>query len=101
MAVEKPTVKVIWDRFPKFVLGFLVASMIFSFLLEPDTVKEVKGHLKNIQTLWFGLAFTSIGLETKFSDLFKDGFRKPFWAFLIAQFFNIIVTLILAYLLFR
>lgn len=101
MAVEKPTVKVIWDRFPKFVLGFLVASLIFSFLLEPDTVKEVKGHLKNIQTLWFGLAFTSIGLETKFSDLFKDGFRKPFWAFLIAQFFNIIVTLILAYLLFR
>ena len=101
MAVEKPTVRVIWDRFPKFVLGFLVASLVFSFLLEPDTVKEVKGHLKNIQTLWFGLAFTSIGLETKFSDLLKDGFRKPFWAFLIAQFFNIIVTLILAYLLFR
>lgn len=101
MKVEKPTVKIIWDRFPKFVLGFLVASLIFSFILEPDTVKEVKGHLKNIQTLWFGLAFTSIGLETKFSDLFKDGFRKPFWAFLIAQFFNIIVTLVLAYLLFR
>ncbi|AEE48083.1 YeiH family protein [Haliscomenobacter hydrossis] len=99
--VEKPTLGIIWDRFPKFVLGFLAASLVFSFLLEPDTVKEVKGHLKNIQTLWFGLAFTSIGLETKFSDLFKDGFRKPFWAFLIAQFFNIIITLILAYLLFR
>jgi len=101
IAVEKPTVKIIWDRFPKFVLGFLVASLIFSFILAPDTVKEVKGHLKNIQTLWFGLAFTSIGLETKFSDLFKDGFRKPFWAFILAQFFNIIITLILAYYLFR
>lgn len=101
VAVEKPTLKVIWDRFPKFVLGFLAASLLFSFVLEPDTVKEVKGHLKNIQTLWFGLAFTSIGLETKFSDLFKDGFRKPFWAFLVAQLFNIIITLILAYFLFR
>lgn len=101
VAVEKPTLKVIWDRFPKFVLGFLAASLLFSFILEPDTVKEVKGHLKNIQTLWFGLAFTSIGLETKFSDLFKDGYRMPFWAFLVAQFFNIIITLILAYLLFR
>jgi uncharacterized integral membrane protein (TIGR00698 family) len=101
LGVERPSFNIIWERFPKFVLGFLAASLIFSFLLKPDTIAEVKGHLKNIQTLWFGLAFTSIGLETKFSDLFKDGFRKPFWAFLIAQFFNIIVTLILAYLLFR
>ena len=96
----KPTFGVIWDRFPKFVLGFVAASLIFSFLLSPATISDVKESLKTVQTLWFVLAFTSIGLETRFSDLFKHENRKPLYAFLIAQLFNIIVTLIVAMILF-
>jgi uncharacterized integral membrane protein (TIGR00698 family) len=99
-APAKPTASIIWERFPKFVLGFIAASLIFSFLLRPETVGVVKDSLKNVQTLWFVLAFTCIGLETKFSDLFSSESRKPLYAFLIAQGFNIVVTLILAYLLF-
>jgi hypothetical protein len=57
--------------------------------------------LKGFRTLWFALAFTCIGLETRFADLFKkDGFR-PAAAFLIAQSFNVFWTLGLAYLLFE
>ena len=98
---KKPTLGVIWERFPKFVLGFIAASLLFSFVVDPDVVNEVKGSLKNIQTLWFTLAFTSIGLETRFSDLFKHDNRKPLYAFLLAQTFNILVTLLISYLLFR
>lgn len=97
---EKPTLGVIWDRFPKFVIGFVMASLVFSFLLSPDVVKEVKGSLKSIQTLWFVLAFTSIGLETKFSDIFNSQSKKPLIAFVTAQMFNIIVTLVVAFALF-
>jgi uncharacterized integral membrane protein (TIGR00698 family) len=99
--VDKPTLRVLWDRFPKFVIGFVAASVLFSFFLTPERVSGVKEGLKSIQTLWFVLAFTSIGLETKFKDLFNSGNQKPLYAFLIAQTFNIIVTLILAYLLFK
>jgi uncharacterized integral membrane protein (TIGR00698 family) len=98
--VEKPTLGLIWDRFPKFVLGFAAASLIFSFFLNPELIGNVKGSLKSIQTLWFVLAFTSIGLETRFSDLFSSNNKKPLYAFLIAQGFNIVVTLIVAYVLF-
>ena len=98
--VEKPTLGVIWDRFPKFVIGFIMASLVFSFLLSPDVVKEVKGSLKSIQTLWFVLAFTSIGLETKFSDIFNSQSKKPLIAFVTAQLFNILVTLVVAFVLF-
>lgn len=98
---EKPTLRVIWERFPKFVLGFAAASLLFSFLLSPSMIGEVKDGLKNIQSLWFALAFTSIGLETKFSDLLKTSNRKPLYAFLISQLFNIVITLIIAILLFR
>jgi len=99
--VENPGLKVIWERFPKFVLGFVGASLLFSFLLRPEQTAAVKESLKNVQTLWFVLAFTSIGLETKFSDLLKNENRKPLYAFLIAQFFNILITLVIAYFLFR
>jgi uncharacterized integral membrane protein (TIGR00698 family) len=96
----KPTLGVIWERFPKFVIGFIGASLVFSFLISPEVNAGIKGSLKNLQGLWFALAFTSIGLETKFSDLFGKQSKKPLYAFLLAQTFNIFITLILAFLLF-
>ncbi len=97
---EKPSAKVIWERFPKFVLGFLVASIGFSFVLHIDTIGGVKDMLKDIQTMWFALAFLCIGLETRFGDLVKMEGGRPALAFISAQAVNIVWTLILAYLLF-
>lgn len=97
---ERPTLKVIWERFPKFVLGFIGASVLFSFFLSPSTTAAVKDSLKTLQGLWFALAFTSIGLETNFADLFRQNSKKPLYAFLIAQGFNIVITLIIAFILF-
>jgi uncharacterized integral membrane protein (TIGR00698 family) len=100
-AETKPTLAIIWERFPKFVLGFVAASLLFSFFLSPATTEAVKGGLKSAQGLWFALAFTSIGLETNFSDLFKQENKRPLYAFLLAQTFNIFVTLAIASYLFR
>lgn len=97
----KPTGAVIWERFPKFVLGFIAASLLFSFVISAETIESVKGGFKGLQGLWFALAFTSIGLETKFSDLFSKEGKKPLYAFLIAQLFNVFVTLAVAYVLFN
>jgi uncharacterized integral membrane protein (TIGR00698 family) len=98
---SKPTVGIVWERFPKFVIGFIAASLLFSFFVSSETINEVKGGLKSLQGLWFALAFTSIGLETKFSDLFNAEGKKPLYVFLIAQTFNVLITLAIAYLLFN
>ena len=97
---EKPSLKLIWERFPKFVLGFIAASLIFSFLIPADTGKQVSGILNSLRTIWFGLAFISIGLEARFLDLFKVQEGRPALAFIGAQLFNIIWTLLWAYVLF-
>lgn len=97
---EKPGLIEIWYRFPKFVLGFIVASVVFSFFLDPSVVKATKGALGGLRTWWFALAFTCIGLETRFKDLAELGGGRPAVAFLIGQGVNIVWTLILAYLLF-
>jgi uncharacterized integral membrane protein (TIGR00698 family) len=97
---EKPSAMEIWHRFPKFVLGFVVASLLFSFLISPATVDATKGALGGLRTWWFALAFTCIGLETRFSDLAKMEGGRPAAAFLLGQGFNIVWTLLLAWLIF-
>jgi uncharacterized membrane protein YadS len=97
---EKPTAAMIWDRFPKFVLGFILASLIFSFLIPMEVVSTLKTPLKNIQTFWFALAFTCIGLETRFADIFNKDSKRPAIVFLLAQAFNILLTLGVAWVVF-
>ena len=97
---EKPSLRLIWERFPKFVLGFIAASLVFSFLITAGTAKQVSGILNSLRTIWFALAFVSIGLEARFLDLFKIQGGRPALAFIGAQLFNIIWTLLWAYLLF-
>lgn len=97
---EKPTLGVIWDRFPKFVVGFILASLVFSFLMDVESAKAVGKITKGFTNTLFSIAFVCVGLETRFADIFSKENRKPLWAFLLAQGFNIIVTLVVAYLLF-
>lgn len=97
---EKPGFGVVWERFPKFVLGFIVASLIFSFWIPTATAKSVGGILNSLRTVWFALAFVAIGLEARFSDLIKIQGGRPALAFIGAQIFNILWTLLWAFLLF-
>lgn len=97
---EKASPSVIWERFPKFVLGFIGASLVFSFLLDTTVATKAKPMLTSLRNLWFAVAFVSIGLETKFTDLLTTEEGRPFWSFLGAQAFNLVWTLILAYLIF-
>lgn len=97
---ETPGLGVVWERFPKFVLGFIAVSLIFSFQIPADIGKSVSGILNSLRTVWFALAFVAIGLEARFTDLVKIEGGRPAIAFIGAQIFNIIWTLLWAWLLF-
>jgi uncharacterized membrane protein YadS len=99
-ARQRPSARVIWERFPKFVLGFMTASLVFSILLSPDLVRETKATISGVRTAWFAMAFVSIGLETKFTDLWSMENGRPLVAFVGAQMANVVWTLVLAYLIF-
>jgi len=101
---EKPSLMEIWYRFPKFILGFILASAVFSLVLIPGmgdkAVSAVTGLSSGLRSWFFCLAFVCIGLDTKIAELVKMGAGKPAAVFLTAQVFNIVVTFILAWLLF-
>ncbi|MCA9415493.1 MAG: putative sulfate exporter family transporter, partial [Candidatus Omnitrophica bacterium] len=97
----------IWVRFPKFILGFIGASIFFSFVLVPtlgaDAVDNdiIKATTKNIRGWLFCLAFVSIGLESNFRDLSTQlAGGKPMILYIVGQSFNLALTLLAAYLAF-
>jgi len=97
---QKPGAAEIWFRFPKFVVGFIIASIVFSFFMTEGFAKGVTAITAPIRAWWFNLAFICIGLDTKFKELVSMGGGRPAAAFLIAQVFNILWTLLLAWLIF-
>ena len=95
----------IWKRLPKFILGFIFASIFFSFLLFPilgeETINQFIDVSKSYRGLLFILAFVSIGLESNFKELkahMSGG--KPMILYVVGQTFNIILTLFVAWLAF-
>ena len=104
---EAPSLGIVWEKFPKFILGFVAASLVFSLcqsnglftlgakgkLLEP-------GVAKMFSTVFFSLAFVCVGLDTRLKEIVSKENRNALWAFLAAQTFNIVVTLVIALVLF-
>ena len=103
----------IWYRFPKFVLGFILASVVFSLYYSSFGAAQdglgstmidqgvIKGMSDLFRKWFFTLSFVSIGLATNFRELkhhFKGG--KPLILYVFGQTFNLTLTLIAAYVVF-
>lgn len=104
---QRPSLGIVWEKFPKFIIGFVAASLVFSICqsseIFPDFAKAklVETSLaKTFSQLFFSLAFVCIGLDTRLKDIVSRENRSTLFAFLIAQTFNIVVTFVLAYILF-
>jgi uncharacterized integral membrane protein (TIGR00698 family) len=99
----------IWYRFPKFVLGFIAASIVFSTILASmggagDVMIDqgvVRGFSVLVRDWFFILAFASIGLSSDFREMahqFKGG--KPAILYVCGQSLNLALTLAMAYIMF-
>ena len=64
------------------------------------SVSSITGLTSTLRGWFFSMAFVSVGLDTKFSDLIKIGAGKPAFVFITAQVFNILLTFVIAWLLF-
>ena len=94
----------IWTRFPKFIIGFFVASIVASFIIQPVAgsadVKAINAVLDQYKNWAFVLAFTSIGLDTNFREIGKQLHGgKVLWLYVVGQLFNIILTFFAVWLL--
>ena len=104
----RPSLLEIWYRFPKFVLGFVAASLLFSGLAGSGEVGQaavsavISGTSEVMRGWLFCLAFVSIGLETNFQELRHQLVGgKPLVLYLCGQALNLVLTLAMAWLMFE
>ena len=104
---QRPSVSEIWKRFPKFTLGFLAVSLALSYLqsqgVEGKTLVSsiVDGATKSVREWMFCLAFVSIGLESNFREYQKMlASGKPVILYVCGQTLNLILSFLMAWLMF-
>jgi uncharacterized integral membrane protein (TIGR00698 family) len=93
----------IWNRFPKFVLGFLVASAVVTLVArgfdyaayKKEVVPALVAPLQAFRTWAFTFAFLSIGLTTRIREFASIGAR-PFYAFTIGVLVNVVLGFVLS-----
>jgi uncharacterized membrane protein YadS len=98
----RPKARELWERFPKFVLGFLAASIIATLYIGAvgsDVAKPYISTVNDLRTIFLILAFVSIGLEFRVAPL-KDAGWRPVGVFASATVVNLLVGLGLAVVLF-
>lgn len=103
---EKVDTIEIWRRFPKFVIGFFVASILTTLVLAnldagagAKFSKEVLGYIKTFRGWTFTWAFLCIGLTTRFRELSSVGW-KPFAAFTVGVIINVPLGYLLSNIVF-
>ncbi|THV24250.1 YeiH family protein [Glycomyces paridis] len=99
---KRPGLGALWTRFPKFALGFLLASVVATWYLDVagESGAAQIGVVTDLRTWFLILAFVSIGLEFRLARLREAGWR-PIAVFGGAAVFNLAVALLVASILFR
>ncbi|HSZ34256.1 MAG TPA: putative sulfate exporter family transporter [Puia sp.] len=104
---SKVQVGQIWWRFPKFVIGFLIASILTTLIVHGNTLGDYNKLVKpsliapitSLRTWAFSFSFLSIGLTTRFRELANAGI-KPFIAFTVGVIVNVALGYILSVIVF-
>jgi uncharacterized integral membrane protein (TIGR00698 family) len=94
----------LWQRFPKFILGFIAASALGTLFInqaaDPKAATDIVAVAGTNLRIWFFiLAFLCIGLEFRPSAVREAGIR-PVAVFAVASLANVVLALVLATLLF-
>jgi uncharacterized membrane protein YadS len=106
-ADAKAQARQIWTRFPKFVIGFLIASVVTTVLVRRYNLHDYNAQVKpgliapitSLRTWAFTFSFLSIGLTTRVRELAGAGYR-PFLAFTAGVVVNVALGYILSVLVF-
>jgi uncharacterized integral membrane protein (TIGR00698 family) len=95
-AGERPGARLIWERFPKFVLGFVLVSVLASAgLFDKAQIKDINA----LRSWAFTLAFVGIGWSLSLRELKTIG-GKPLLVYLCATVFNTLLAFGVAWVLF-
>ncbi|MGB9105149.1 MAG: putative sulfate exporter family transporter, partial [Terriglobales bacterium] len=101
---EKVSASTIWQRFPKFILGYVATFLLVLVVgvLAPALIPKIKasmGQANVIRALFFVLTFFAIGVLSNFRKLWEEGIAKLAAVYVLCLFgFIIWVGLLISWL---
>ncbi|MDR3373514.1 MAG: putative sulfate exporter family transporter [Ancalomicrobiaceae bacterium] len=103
---SRATAGEIWQRFPKFIIGFVITFVVgLALALSPEVgVAKLKPFISEANTfrvIFFILTFFSIGVASNFRVLWREGLAKLVAVYVVSLFgFVIWVGLLISWLFF-
>jgi uncharacterized membrane protein YadS len=97
----------IWERFPKFVLGYVVTFIIILWIGVSSpallgTAKGAMGEANVFRGLFFVMTFLTIGMVSNFRKLWEEGIGKLAAVYLLCLFgFIIWIGLVISWIFFH
>ncbi|KAG0204190.1 hypothetical protein BGX33_008671, partial [Mortierella sp. NVP41] len=93
----------LWNRFPKFVLGFVVTAILFNTVVPPEDRPTVNSFSFMVGEWFSTMSFVSIGLGLQFHELRREArmLLKLTTLYALAQLVDIMSTFGLAYVAFE
>jgi uncharacterized membrane protein YadS len=88
---EKVPLAQIWQRFPKFVLGYMLsfAAILLVVLVAPslkDKVKAAMGEANAFRSIFFVMTFFTIGAVSNFKKLWEEGIGRLAAVYVVCLF---------------
>jgi uncharacterized membrane protein YadS len=106
-ADDKAKLREIWERFPKFIIGFVITFFVGLYLAlgtPADIAKNVPaaiGEANTFRVIFFILTFFSIGVLSNFKTLWQEGFGRLAAVYVVSLFgFVVWVGLLISWLFF-
>jgi len=104
---DRAKVGEIWERFPKFILGYVVTFLLILFLAlgaTPATATKIRsamGEANVFRVIFFVMTFFTIGVMTNFRKLWEEGIGKLAAVYVVCLFgFVIWVGLVISWVFF-
>jgi len=104
---DRANIREIWERFPKFVLGFVITFIVGLYLAlatPADIATKVPaamGEANTLRVVFFILTFFSIGVLSNFKKLWQEGIGRLAAVYVLSLFgFVIWVGLLISWLFF-
>jgi hypothetical protein len=104
---DRARVGEIWERFPKFILGYVVTFLLILLLAlgaQPATAAKLRtamGEANVFRVIFFVMTFFTIGVVTNFKKLWEEGIGKLAAVYVVCLFgFVIWVGLVISWVFF-
>jgi uncharacterized membrane protein YadS len=104
---DKARVAEIWERFPKFIIGYVftfVVILVVALGAAPETTAKLKlamGEANVFRGIFFVMTFFTIGVMSNFKKLWEEGIGKLAAVYLLCLFgFVIWVGLLISFIFF-